>query len=74
MDQITTPDTTQIRVVTGLMTGHCNLRYHLHYMGIFTENPVCRLCNVEEATISHMSSRTMRWVGHVERREKCTGF
>jgi hypothetical protein len=41
---------TQIRVVTGLMTGHCNLRKHLFTMGIFKENPVCRLCNEEETT------------------------
>jgi hypothetical protein len=44
---------TQIRVVTGLMTGHCGLRKHLHTMGIFKENRVCRLCN-EEETISHI--------------------
>jgi hypothetical protein len=44
---------TQIRVVTGLMTGHYNLRKHLHTMGIFKENPVCRLCNEEEETTSH---------------------
>jgi hypothetical protein len=44
---------TQIRVVTGLMTGHCGLRKHLHTMGIFKENPVWRLCN-EEETISHI--------------------
>jgi hypothetical protein len=44
----------QIRVVTGLMTGHCNLREHLHTMGLFKENPVCRLCSEEEETISHI--------------------
>jgi hypothetical protein len=32
---------TQIRAVTGLMTGHCNLRKHLYTMGIFKENSVC---------------------------------
>jgi hypothetical protein len=36
---------TQIRVITGLMMGHCNLRKHLHTMANFKENPVCRLCN-----------------------------
>jgi hypothetical protein len=30
---------------TGLMTGHRNLRKQLHTIGIFKENPVCRLCN-----------------------------
>jgi hypothetical protein len=32
------------------MTGHCNL----HTMGIFKENPVCRLCNEEEETTFHI--------------------
>jgi hypothetical protein len=46
---------TQITVVTGLKTARCNLRRHLHTMGIFKENPVCRLCNEEEEeTISHI--------------------
>jgi hypothetical protein len=45
---------TQIRVVTGLMTGHCSLRKHLQTMGIFKENPVCRSCSEEEETTSHI--------------------
>jgi hypothetical protein len=38
----------QVRVVTGLITGHCSLRKHLHTMDIFKENPVFRLCSEEE--------------------------
>jgi hypothetical protein len=45
---------TQIRVVTRLMTGHCNLRKHLHTMGTFNRNPVCKLCKEEKETISHI--------------------
>jgi hypothetical protein len=45
---------TQIRVVTELMTGLCNLRKHLHTIGIFKENPVYRLCNEEEETTFHI--------------------
>jgi hypothetical protein len=45
---------TQIRAVTGLMTDHCNLRKHLLTMGIFKENPVCRLCNEKEETTFHI--------------------
>jgi RNA polymerase subunit RPABC4/transcription elongation factor Spt4 len=37
----------QIRAVSGLMTGHCNLRKRLHTMDIFKENPVCRVCECE---------------------------
>jgi hypothetical protein len=36
------------------MTGDSNLREHLYPMGTFMENPVCRLCNVEDKTISHI--------------------
>jgi ribonuclease HI len=45
---------TQIRIVTGLITGHGHLRKHLHTMGIFREEPICRLCNEEEETASHV--------------------
>ncbi|KAL1446432.1 hypothetical protein WDU94_012296 [Cyamophila willieti] len=44
----------QIRLVTGLITGHCGLRKHLHTMGIFRETPVCSLCGEEEETASHV--------------------
>lgn len=45
---------TQLRVVTGLLTGHCHLRKHLYKMGIFRNEPLCRLCNEEEETASHI--------------------
>jgi hypothetical protein len=44
----------QIRAVTGLMTGHCNLRKHLYIIVIVKENPVCRLCSEEEETTFHI--------------------
>ena len=34
----------QIRVVTGLLTGHLNLRKHLHRIGKVNDD-ICRLCN-----------------------------
>jgi hypothetical protein len=36
------------------MTSHCNLSKHLPTIGIFKENPVCRLCNEEEETTCHI--------------------
>jgi hypothetical protein len=53
---------TKIRVVTGLMTGQCNLRKHPHTMGIFMENPVCRLCNEEKKQPSTLSSNGKPWL------------
>lgn len=44
----------QMRLVTGLITGHCGLRKHLHNMGIFRENPLCALCGEDEETASHV--------------------
>jgi hypothetical protein len=44
----------QIRAVTGLMTGDCNLRKHQHTVGIFKENPVCRLCIEVDETTFHI--------------------
>ena len=37
-----------------LVIGHCVLRKHLHTMRIFKQNPVCRLCNEEKESTSHV--------------------
>lgn len=44
----------KLRAVTGLITGHCTLRKHLHNMGIFHENPVCRNCGEADETATHV--------------------
>ena len=44
---------TQIRVVVGLLTGHNNLRRHLHVMGL-SNDPACRKCGTEEETSVHI--------------------
>jgi hypothetical protein len=43
-----------MRVVVGLLTGHCHLRKHLHRLGIYKEEPVCRKCGVGEETAHHI--------------------
>jgi ribonuclease HI len=38
----------QMRLVVGLLTRHCHLRKHLHRLGIYKEEPVCRKCSTGE--------------------------
>ncbi|CAB0007833.1 unnamed protein product [Nesidiocoris tenuis] len=42
-----------IRVLTGVLTGHCPLRYHLNKMGL-EEITECRLCGGGEETAEHL--------------------
>uniref|UniRef100_A0A8D8XN64 Reverse transcriptase zinc-binding domain-containing protein n=1 Tax=Cacopsylla melanoneura TaxID=428564 RepID=A0A8D8XN64_9HEMI len=43
----------ELQILTGLLTGHCSLNYHLHNMGI-AESPTCRLCNEAPETADHI--------------------
>jgi hypothetical protein len=44
----------QMRLVLGLLTGHCHLRKRLHRLGIYKEEPVCRKCGMGEETTHHI--------------------
>jgi hypothetical protein len=44
----------EMRLVVGLLTGHCHLRKHLHRLGIYKEEPVCRKCGIGEETAHHI--------------------
>ena len=44
---------TQPRTVTGLLTGHNNLRRHLHLIGL-SDGPLCRRCVAEDETSAHI--------------------
>jgi hypothetical protein len=44
----------QMRLVVGLLTGHCHLRKHVHILGIYKEEPVCRKCGMGEETAHHI--------------------
>ncbi|KAJ8975076.1 hypothetical protein NQ317_011028 [Molorchus minor] len=44
----------QIKVVVGLLTGHCALKGHLHRMGLYNGDLKCRLCNRETETAQHV--------------------
>jgi hypothetical protein len=43
----------EIRQITGLLTGHYPIRYHLHKMGK-AESPTCRMCGKEDETVLHI--------------------
>ena len=47
------PLTGQSRAVTGLLTGHNNLRRHLHLMGL-SDSPLCKRCGAEDETSAHI--------------------
>ena len=42
-----------LRLLTGLFTGHCSLKYHLHKIGKADSNS-CRLCNEAPETAEHI--------------------
>lgn len=44
---------TKLRIMTGLITGHCRLNKHLYNMGLKTD-PTCRGCLEEEETPIHL--------------------
>jgi hypothetical protein len=44
----------QMRLVVGLLTGHCHLRKHLHRLNTYTEEPVCRKCGMGEETAHYI--------------------
>jgi hypothetical protein len=43
-----------MRLVVGLLTRHCHQRKHLHRLGIYKEEPVCRKCGMGEGTTHHI--------------------
>jgi len=44
---------TESRAVTGLLTGHNNLRRHLHLIGL-SDSTLCRRCGAEDETSAHI--------------------
>ncbi|XP_036341513.1 uncharacterized protein LOC118750890 [Rhagoletis pomonella] len=42
-----------LRTITGYLTGHCKLRYHLNKMGLSVETD-CRFCGLAEETSEHI--------------------
>jgi len=42
-----------LRCVTGLLTGHWQMKRHLHILGL-SQDPECRLCMKDEETLIHV--------------------
>lgn len=43
-----------IRVIVGLLTGHCHLRKHLHRIGVYDGSILCRKCGGAVETAEHV--------------------
>lgn len=43
-----------LRTITGLITGHSDLRKNLHNKGTNAEEPVCQLCHLTEENAMHI--------------------
>jgi hypothetical protein len=41
-------------MVVVILTGHAPVRRHLNIMGLFNEDPSCRLCRMETETVQHI--------------------
>ena len=48
----------QLRMIVGLLTGHCGLNRHLAIMGVIPD-PICALCGEEEETALHFLGQCM---------------
>jgi hypothetical protein len=57
----------QIRSAIGIITGHGAFRKHLQHMGLFHDDPICRLCGQFEETAKH----TLLEYESLERRRTC---
>jgi hypothetical protein len=53
-------NTSQARQITGLLTGHCNLKRHLFKRSI-TDSPTSGRCHAETATASHIFCEFVGW-------------
>jgi hypothetical protein len=42
-----------LRLITGILTGHCNFNKHLFIIGI-TDSPLCRASRETEETVIHV--------------------
>ncbi|KAL7726535.1 hypothetical protein ACLKA6_001157 [Drosophila palustris] len=42
-----------LRILTGYLTGHCSLRYHLKKLNL-SETETCRFCELEQETSEHV--------------------
>jgi hypothetical protein len=41
-------------MVVVILTGHAAVRGHLHIMGLFEEDPTCRLCRKQTETVQYI--------------------
>ena len=53
-EELLTKNRMQLRIITGLLTGHFPVKKHLHTIGKVTGDLNCRLCNKVPETVEHV--------------------
>ena len=52
-DKLLSLNRVDLRLLTGYLTGHCSLRYHLNNIGL-SETNVCRFCEMDIESSEHV--------------------
>jgi hypothetical protein len=45
----------QLKMAVAILTGHAPVRGHLRTMGLFSGDPSCRFCKMENETVQHIT-------------------
>jgi hypothetical protein len=56
-DSLLKLNSSQLRMITAVYTGHTLVRWHLFTIGLFVGDPISRCCGMETETVQHIVCR-----------------